>query len=72
MREIPFDIQEPLAKARCDFIAEVVYLSACFGIRGGALFLLVFGVAIKNLESWRAGCLDGVGATAPREMTRYP
>ena len=73
--KVSLDVEEPLAEARCDLIAEVVYLSACLGVRGGAFFLLVFGVAIEYLQSRRARRLDGIVTTAWRRIyfsTGYP
>ena len=60
MRELAIDVEEAVAKALGHFVAEVVDLTALFGVRCGALFLNVLHAMVEDLEGRRPRCLYSV------------
>jgi hypothetical protein len=56
------DVEEAVAEAGGDFIAEIVYFAALFDIGGGALFVLPFGARVEDLDGGCTGRLHSVGS----------
>jgi hypothetical protein len=54
------DVEEAVAEAGGDFIAQVVDFARLLDVGSGSLFVLPFGVGAEDFDCWRAGRLDGV------------